>query len=344
MLFGVDARPRLWKEHPGMKQTEIMSRIGQLWRGMGEQQKNSYTTKADRLKEEYAAKMKVYKLYTANVAAFTAEVAEERAKDAAVAAGQAFACRKIEFEFRLDKTSFLAAQQDSYSCPWCNCGCWGELQALLMHLTLCHPRMIFTYEGLWDRGRIVVSIAESRADSANPSDAVDMVTYTPLPLQKNSCFVMKGKRPQPPALHRFVDNGIHSVHEDQRRVPAKRKYYHTESILPVIGDIVDDADSEDDEDKVAMFAKMELALDDFSDVNAAANELMKMWNKHMLLHPVLMDAHVFNACKTFIQIHAEKLGHLKNNFRLHVSTLFDYGVLTSLQVRDVCVFFDEQVE
>ena len=56
---------------------------------MGEQQKNSYTTKADRLKEEYAAKMKVYKLYTANVAAFTAEVAEERAKDAAVAAGQA---------------------------------------------------------------------------------------------------------------------------------------------------------------------------------------------------------------------------------------------------------------
>ena len=122
------------------------------------------------------------------------------------------------------------------------------------------------------------------------------------------------------------------------------RYYHTDSILPVMGIVQDDADSEDDEDKDAMFAKMELALDDFSDVNAAEKELMKMWNRHMLLHPVLMDAQVHNSCRTFIQIHAKRLGHLKNNFRLHLSTLFEYGVLTNLQVRDVCVYFDERVE
>ena len=194
MLFGIDTRPRLWKEHPDLKQTEVMSMIGQLWREMREDEKEHYTAKAKGLRDEYDVKMKEYKVQKATRAAVEAAVMEESAREAAAAAGIAFANRKIEFEFRLDKTSFRAAQQDTYSCPWCSCGCWGQLQALLMHLTLCHPRMIFTYEGLWDRGRIVVSIAESRADRTNPSDAVDMVTYTPLPRHQNSCFVMKGKR------------------------------------------------------------------------------------------------------------------------------------------------------
>ena len=342
MLFGLEARPQLSKTYPEFKQTEIMSKIGQLWREMGTAEKAQYHTKSKMLKDEYDVKMEVYRKYQADVGAAEAVANASKARTRLAASNIADANRKIEFEFRLDKTSFRAAQQDDHSCPWCGCGCWGELQALLMHLTVCHPRMIFTYEGLRDRGRIVVSIAESRADISNPSDAVDMVKYTMMPPEKNASFALKGKRPAAPALHKFVDNGIHSVHEDQRRVPAERRYYHTESILPVVGgDAVHD--SEDDEDQEALFEKTEQAIDDFSDVNQAEKQLMKMWNKHMLRHPVLMDAHVYNACRTFVQLHTKELSQLKNNFRLHVSTLFDFGVLTSLQVRDICVFFDETV-
>ena len=89
---------------------------------------------------------------------------------------------------------------------------------------------------------------------------------------------------------------------------------------------------------------MENALDDFSDVNAAEKQLMHMWNKHMLNHPVLADAHVFNCCRTFVCIHSKELSQLKINFRLHLSTLFDYGLLTSVQVAELCDYFDEQVK
>jgi hypothetical protein len=49
----------------------------------------------------------------------------------------------LEFEFRLDKTSFRASSQTNCKCPWCSKDCWGDIQALLMHLSVCHSRMTY---------------------------------------------------------------------------------------------------------------------------------------------------------------------------------------------------------
>ena len=94
----------------------------------------------------------------------------------------------------------------------------------------------------------------------------------------------------------------------------------------------------------ALYEKMKLALEDFSDVNAAEKELMHMWNKHILQHPVLTDSQVYLTCRSFICIHIRELLPLKNNLRLHLATLYDYGVLSSKQVYELCLYFDEQSE
>ena len=60
ILFGQDVRPKIKEKFPNLKQTEVMSKIGVLWKEIDEDEKDEYTARAKVSKDEYDAKMKVY--------------------------------------------------------------------------------------------------------------------------------------------------------------------------------------------------------------------------------------------------------------------------------------------
>jgi hypothetical protein len=218
--------------------------------------------------------------------------------------------------------------------------CSDEVQALLMHMTVCHPRLVFTFEGNRDAGRICVSVDQARADETNPDNDLSKIPYQ-LEVPTNDGWVVK-KRPPVPSLQRFADNGIHSLIEDRRRAPAVRKYYHTQTMLAVTEDSADE-DSEGDEYMPENFKKLAEGLNDFSDVNDAEKRLMVMWNIHIIKHPVLSDRHIVTACKSFVMLHVEQLRDLKYNFRLHLATLCEFGIIASADVAELCAFFDAKM-
>ena len=89
------------------------------------------------------------------------------------------------------------------NCPWCALNCM-KLYSLLKHLTLSHPRFLFSYEPLQDGAKIDVSINELFDSSyeGNPYDLVSQPTINSFsnevpPAQRNSIttiLVWKPKR------------------------------------------------------------------------------------------------------------------------------------------------------
>eukprot|EP00729_Bicosta_minor_P005673 gene5673-18612_t len=59
ILFGQDERPKLAEKYPNLKQTEYMSKIGEL-HAIEPERKGKYAAKAKVLKAEYEQKMKIY--------------------------------------------------------------------------------------------------------------------------------------------------------------------------------------------------------------------------------------------------------------------------------------------
>ena len=53
ILFGKDERPKIMKEHPDIKNTEIMRLIGEAWGKLPDDQKKKYQDLADKDKERY---------------------------------------------------------------------------------------------------------------------------------------------------------------------------------------------------------------------------------------------------------------------------------------------------
>ena len=58
ILFGKDERPKIMKEHPDIKNTEIMRLIGEAWGKLPDDQKKKYQDLADKDKERYEKECK----------------------------------------------------------------------------------------------------------------------------------------------------------------------------------------------------------------------------------------------------------------------------------------------
>ena len=240
-------------------------------------------------------------------------------------------CPPIEYEFRNKAHFWRCKGPEDSRCPWCGLDCGEDIRSLMMHLTHCHSRLLFTFEGSKNGGRVVVSVAEARCDPANPADG-NQIIFVPEPLENFCVHVIS--RATHSGVSKFADHGAHGVVEDRRRVPSARKYYHTDSLLPANPDS-NEPDSESDENKVVIFEHIKKGLDDFSDVNPAEKGLMKLWNGYLLAYPILADFQVYGACKSFITTYSADLQSLQNNFCLHLATLFEFGIFTSVQVHDL---------
>ena len=60
MWFTIDKRPEVVKADPSLSATEIVSRLGELWRELSDEDKEEYQEKAVADKERYAEEMANY--------------------------------------------------------------------------------------------------------------------------------------------------------------------------------------------------------------------------------------------------------------------------------------------
>lgn len=75
-----------------------------------------------------------------------------------------------------------------------------------------------------------------------------------------------------------------------------------------------------------------MMIDEFTDVNEGEKELMKMWNLHVMKYNFVGDCQIPVACQMFLQLRGKEL-HEKNlyrNFVLHLCSLHDFGLITSV--------------
>ncbi|XP_046404195.1 polycomb protein suz12-A isoform X2 [Ischnura elegans] len=112
-----------------------------------------------------------------------------------------------------------------------------------------------------------------------------------------------------------------------------RLYHHTVTCLPIYPKELD-IDSEGENDPKWLRTKTVMMIDDFTDVNEGEKELMKMWNLHVMKNGYVGDCQIPLACTMFVEAHGKELllRNLYRNFVLHLSSLFDFGLLSPVTI------------
>ncbi|CAL8092411.1 unnamed protein product [Orchesella dallaii] len=227
--------------------------------------------------------------------------------------------------------------RDDLKCPWCSINCM-LLYSLMKHLKLCHPRFQFTYTPITNGAKIDVTVNDSY-DGSYTGSAYDLVTQPPGeafarngPTKRTEVFSILVCRPKPirQSLQEFFDCDENDV--DQRRTYItghNRLYHHTSTCLPIHPREID-VDSEGEPDPEWLRVKTTMMIDEFTDVNEGEKELMKLWNLHVMKYNYVGDCQIPLACKRFVEYHGKELiqKNLYRNLCLHLTNLFDFGLLT----------------
>lgn len=109
----------------------------------------------------------------------------------------------------------------------------------------------------------------------------------------------------------------------------RRLYHHTVTCLPIYPKELDN-DSEGENDPKWLQTRTMMMIDDFTDVNEGEKELMKMWNLHVMKYGYVGDCQIPLACQMFLETRGKELlmKNLYRNFVLHMSSLFDFGLVS----------------
>ncbi|KAG8042302.1 hypothetical protein G9C98_004936 [Cotesia typhae] len=222
-------------------------------------------------------------------------------------------------------------------CPWCSLDC-GKLYSLLKHLKLCHSRFTFTYVPISQGARIDVAINEcydgSYAGSpheliSQPSGVAFSRTGPTRRTSVTNILVCRPKRTKP-SLSEFLELDENEFESQRPYITGhNRLYHHTVTCLPIYPKEMD-IDSEGENDPRWLQTKTMMMIDDFTDVNEGEKELMKMWNLHVMKYGYVGDCQIPLACQMFLDFKGKKLlmKNLYRNFLLHMSSLFDFGLIS----------------
>ncbi|CAG9833787.1 unnamed protein product [Diabrotica balteata] len=224
-------------------------------------------------------------------------------------------------------------------CPWCSLNC-NQLYTLLKHLKLCHSRFTFTYVPIPVGARIDVAINEMYDGSytGSPHDLISQPTVCAFsrngPVRRASVthiLVCHPKRLKP-SLSEFLE--LDDCEFDGQRpfiTGHNRLYHHTTTCLPIYPKEMD-VDSEGENDPEWLQNKTRMMIDEFTDVNEGEKELMKMWNLHVMKYGFVGDCQIPLACQMFVQHKGKELllKNLYRNFVVHMTSLFDFGLVSAV--------------
>ena len=87
----------------------------------------------------------------------------------------------------------------------------------------------------------------------------------------------------------------------------------------------------------------EKLIDDFEDVSKKEKQFMKLWNRYIRCHHVIADRDIPWKVERFILTNREKLkeGDLRMNLLLHLSNLWDFGLISSRLVSICMMLYDD---
>eukprot|EP00118_Oscarella_pearsei_P004410 m.18775 g.18775 ORF g.18775 m.18775 type:complete len:660 (+) comp27730_c0_seq1:231-2210(+) len=229
------------------------------------------------------------------------------------------------------------------TCCWCKIKC-PSFYGLLKHFQLCHARFTFKYTPHPKIGQIEFRLNEefSTIDEEDPQEQSDFsVRYSTrqlCPRKRAPCssVIVVGPKRLKPNLSEFVT--AKEPAEGVRKVPVSidtdRVYYHSTTNMPLSSPF--DADSEDEVDPLWMKVNMKMMINEFTDVNDAEKEMMKLWNLHAMKILPFADCHIDQICRQFARKFGEVIieKNLMWNFAFHLANLSDYRLISPECVSD----------
>ncbi|CAD6239449.1 GSCOCG00008693001-RA-CDS [Cotesia congregata] len=246
--------------------------------------------------------------------------------------------QQIVYQFLYNNNSRQQTEAcEDLHCPWCSLDC-GKLYSLLKHLKLCHSRFTFTYVPIPQGARIDVAINECYDGSyaGSPHELISQPSGVAFsrtgPIRRTSVtniLVCRPKRTKP-SLSEFLELDENEFESQRPYITGhNRLYHHTVTCLPIYPKEMD-IDSEGENDPRWLQTKTMMMIDDFTDVNEGEKELMKMWNLHVMKYGYVGDCQIPLACQMFLEFKGKELlmKNLYRNFVLHMSSLFDFGLIS----------------
>ncbi|XP_019853749.1 PREDICTED: polycomb protein suz12-B-like isoform X3 [Amphimedon queenslandica] len=161
-------------------------------------------------------------------------------------------------------------------CPWCSLNC-GELYSLLKHMSLCHPRFLFTYTPIEGGASIDVRInkmydSPDSLDLSEKDDSILTRKKRPTKCEPFTRLLVKSRGSKGRATHDLKE--FMAKRQFVKTEPS-RVFYHTHTCLPMLLHEIDS-----DEDPVPQWLKItsNKMVDEFIDVNQGEKQFMKIWN------------------------------------------------------------------
>lgn len=210
---------------------------------------------------------------------------------------------------------------DRLKCPWCSLKT-SNMYILLKHLTLCHGRFKFKYVPGTSEIRIDVFVNKREESKIDPFSRYGTTFSGKEPHRRKVMTAILVNRPQRqrPRLSEFLNFDTN----------IKRTCYHSVSGLPVRQSEID-VDSEAEMDPIWLRENTVKMIDDFLDVNDGEKSIMKLWNLFLLKQAYVSDSQIPAAIVDFIKTHGQTIiaNHLYRNCIIHLSNLFDYGLISA---------------
>jgi len=130
---------------------------------------------------------------------------------------------------------------------------------------------------------------------------------------------------------------------DPTNVPVQQ-YFHSKTLIPYQGNEWE-LDSDDEEEDEWRHQLQEELMDEFDDVSEREKLFMNAWNRFIHSDVVVPDSSLPGRCVDFLESHLAYLAEhgLRQQFLLHLLTLWDSSVLSSVAVRSVIGCFDDLV-
>lgn len=213
---------------------------------------------------------------------------------------------------------------DRLKCPWCSLKS-QNLYILLKHLTLCHG--LFKFKYVPGANEIRIDVFLDKRPTEHRIDPFSRLATKFCDKEPHKRKVMTGvlvNRPQRsrPKLSEFLNFETN----------LKRTFYHSFTGIPLKACELD-VNSEDEADPLWLRQNTVKMINEFSDVNDGEKCMMKQWNLFVMKHAFISDSQIPSAVLMFVKEHGEFIitNNLYRNFIVHLSNLFDYGLLTDKQ-------------
>lgn len=232
---------------------------------------------------------------------------------------------------------------DNWSCPWCKLECI-RLYSLVMHLQSLHDDFQFEFTPTNDAVIIDVTISAKtggkRRSSLRPELKEGLFLWRSRNQKRKSAEATAANMALADSM--MIDGARLTKQRDVSFADGhNRLYYHSQSCTPIHTVDEFEADSEGEPDPEWLTQNCKKLVDEFTDVNEGEKALMNMWNAHVMARNDVGDLQMVDACDTFIDRFGRELvqKNLYRNFLLHLTNLFDYGLITRSTVHEMAAKF-----